>query len=93
MLYALICQDKPNSEALRKDTRSQHLAYISDFDVRLAGPMLAEDEATMIGSIIILEVADRAAAEAFADGDPYHLAGLFASVTIHPFRQAIPPPA
>ncbi|MEM9622803.1 MAG: YciI family protein [Pseudomonadota bacterium] len=90
MLYALICEDKPDSEPLRKQTRADHLAYIADYDVRLAGPMLADDESTMIGSIIILEVADRAAAEAFAASDPYQLAGLFANVTIRAFRQAIP---
>ena len=90
MLYALICEDKPDSEALRKSVRNDHPALIQNHDVRFAGPMLADDEATMIGSIIVLEVADRAAAEAFAAADPYQLAGLFANVTIRPFRQVIP---
>ncbi len=90
MLYVLICEDKDDSEELRKSVRADHLEYIKNFDVRFAGPMLADDEATMIGSIIVLEAADRAAAEMFADSDPYQLAGLFARVTIRPFRQVIP---
>jgi len=90
MLYVLICEDKPDSEALRKSVRNDHLAYLQDFDVRFAGPMLAADEATMIGSIIVIEAADLAAAETFAAGDPYGVAGLFASVRLHPFRQVIP---
>ena len=90
MLYALICEDKPDSEALRKSVRSAHLEYIGGFDVRFAGPMLADDETTMIGSIIVLAAADRQAAEQFAASDPYGLAGLFAQVTIRPFRQVIP---
>ena len=90
MLYVLICEDKPDSEALRKSVRSDHLDYIKDFDVRFAGPMLAEDEVTMIGSIICIEAADRAAAEAFAAADPYGVAGLFANVSIRAFRQVIP---
>ncbi len=89
MLYALICEDKPDSEELRKSVRADHLEYIQNFDVRFAGPMLADDETTMIGSIIVLDAADKQAAEAFAAADPYGLAGLFAQVTIRPFKQVI----
>ena len=90
MLYVLICEDKPDSEELRKSVRSDHLAFLKDYDVRFAGPMLGEDETTMIGSIIVIEAEDRAAADAFAAGDPYGASGLFANVTIRPFRQVIP---
>lgn len=90
MLYVLICEDKDNSEELRKATRADHLAYIGGFDVRLAGPMLSDDGERMIGSIIILDADSLDAAQAFAESDPYKLAGLFASVRIRPFRQAIP---
>ena len=89
MLYALICEDKPDSEALRKSVRGDHLDYIQSFDVRFAGPMLADDETTMIGSIIVLEAVDKQAAEKFADADPYGVAGLFERVTIRPFKQVI----
>lgn len=89
MLYALICEDKADSEALRKSVRAQHLEYIQDFDVRFAGPMLADDETTMIGSIIVLEAENKQAAEQFAASDPYGVAGLFAHVTIRPFKQVI----
>ena len=90
MLFAIICQDKPDHEDLRKETRADHLAYIGDFEVRLAGPMLTDDGEHMIGSIILLEAEDLAAAQDFAASDPYKLAGLFADVTIRPFRQVIP---
>lgn len=92
MLYAIICEDKADSEPLRKATRDNHLAYIGSFDVRLAGPMLSDDGETMIGSIIMLDAENLAAAQAFAASDPYKLAGLFDNVTIRPFRQAIPQP-
>jgi uncharacterized protein YciI len=92
MLYAIICEDKADSEDLRKATRGDHLAYIGSFDVRLAGPMLSDDGETMIGSIIMLETESLDAAQTFAASDPYKLAGLFANVTIRPFRQAIPQP-
>jgi uncharacterized protein YciI len=90
MLYVLICEDKPDSEELRKSVRPQHLDHIQNYDVRFAGPMLADNEETMIGSIIVLEADDRGAAETFAQNDPYNQAGLFANVTIRAFRQVVP---
>jgi uncharacterized protein YciI len=38
------------------------------------------------GSMLVVEAADRAEAEAFAAADPYAKAGLFESVVIRPFR-------
>ncbi|MGK0224824.1 MAG: hypothetical protein ACI9ON_004081 [Limisphaerales bacterium] len=90
MLFAIICEDQADSEDLRKATRDAHLGYIGSFDVRLAGPMLSDDGSTMIGSIILLEAADLSGAQDFAASDPYKLAGLFANVSIRPFRQVIP---
>ena len=69
MLFVLICEDKPNSEDLRKSVREDHLAYLKDFDVRFAGPMLSDDAETMVGSIIVIDVPDRAAANQFAAAD------------------------
>jgi len=90
MLFVLICQDKPDSEALRKSVRNDHLQYLDDYDVRFAGPMLSPDATTMIGSIVVIEALNLEAAEAFAAADPYGQAGLFAQVNIHPFRQVVP---
>ena len=90
MLYALICRDQDDHEDLRKATRDAHLAYIKNFDVRLAGPLLSEDGSTMVGSLILLEAGSLADAQQFAADDPYKLAGLFAKVTVQPFRQVIP---
>ena len=43
----------------------------------------------MAGSLLILEVADRAAAEAFNAAGPYTLAGLWGSVDIRAFKASI----
>ena len=90
MLYVLTCKDKIDSEELRKEVRPNHLHYLQDFDIKLAGPLLSDDLQMMIGSLILLECDDKEAAEAFASNDPYNTAGLFESVEISPFRQAIP---
>jgi len=89
MLYVLICNDKPNSEDLRKSVRADHLAHIEKYDVRIAGPMLAADETTMIGSIIVLEADSIDVAHQFAEQDPYAQANLFDNVTVRPFKQVV----
>jgi uncharacterized protein YciI len=91
MLYALICTDKPNSSALRADVRPKHLAYIdaNKATVKIAGPFTSEDGTAMLGSLIIIEAADMAAAQAFAANDPYALSGLFSNVEIKPWRWII----
>jgi uncharacterized protein YciI len=89
MTYLLICRDKPDHLAVRAANREAHLGYLKDSGVvTLAGPLLAEDGA-MVGSLLALDVPDRAAAEAFAAGDPYAKAGLFASVEIVGWRRVI----
>ena len=62
--FALMCFDKPNSLDLRMATREAHFAYgrATPGVVRLGGPFL-NDAGEMIGSLIILEVADLAAAD------------------------------
>jgi uncharacterized protein len=94
MLYALICTDKPNSSALRADVRPKHLAYIdaNKANVKIAGPFTSEDGAAMLGSLIIIEAPDMAAARAFAADDPYALAGLFSNVEIKPWRWIVGAP-
>lgn len=89
MRFALICHDKPGALHVRVDNRAAHLRHIADSGaVEMAGPFL-DDAGEMRGSLIILDVADRAAAEAWAAADPYAKAGLFASVTISAWKKVI----
>lgn len=88
MLFALICADRPDSLALRMATRPEHLAYLqSEAKKIVSGGALLDADGKPRGSLLILDVADRAEAEAFAAGDPYAKAGLFESAVIRPFRQ------
>lgn len=89
MLFALICDDRPDALDLRKATRDAHLAYIRETGVVVqAGPLLDADGG-MAGSLVIIEVPDRAAADAWAAADPYAKVGLFAQVTIRPWMKVI----
>ncbi len=73
------------------EIRPRHLAYIdaNRAAVKLAGPFLSDDGQAMTGSLIVLEVENLAAAQAFAAADPYALGGLFASVDIRTWRCTI----
>jgi len=93
MLYAIQCQDKPGAVDLRLETREAHLAYVAETGcVRLAGPILAEDESTMIGSLIVVEVASLSAAKDWAQSDPYAKAGLFQNVSVQPWKWVVGAP-
>ena len=43
----------------------------------------------MNGSLVVIEAADRAAAEAWAADDPYAKSGLFSNVEIRPWKRVI----
>ncbi|MAC80950.1 MAG: hypothetical protein CML66_23165 [Rhodobacteraceae bacterium] len=89
MLVALYAKDKPGALQVRKDNRDAHLAYIDSTGVvAMAGPLL-NDAGEMAGSLVVLDVADMAAAEAWAAGDPYAKAGLFSSVELTAWKKVI----
>ena len=87
MLFAISCTDKPGALELRLATRPAHIEHLKAEAGRilLGGPVL-DAAGNPCGSLLVVEAADRAAAEAFAAADPYAKAGLFESVAIRPYR-------
>ncbi|MEM7276306.1 MAG: YciI family protein [Actinomycetota bacterium] len=90
MIWCIYCEDRPDGQDLRAETRPAHLGYLSGFDIEAGGPLVGDDGA-MVGSCIFLEAPDRAAAEEFAANDPYAKAGLFERVTITGFKKVVWP--
>ena len=89
MLVALTARDKPGHLSVRKANRDAHLAYVEETGVvAQAGPLLDSD-GEMCGSLVILDVPDMAAAEAWAAGDPYARAGLFETVSLDTWKKVI----
>lgn len=88
MLYAILCTDKPNHLETRKANRDAHLAYLAETGAVLAGPFLDEDGA-MTGSMVVIEAETLAAAEAWAEADPFAKAGLFDRVDIKAWKRVI----
>jgi uncharacterized protein YciI len=91
-LFVITAVDKPGALPVRLEHRPAHLAYLADHGamVKLAGPFLtAAEGGDPSGSMLIVEAADLAAAEAFAAADPFAVAGLFASSKVEPWRITI----
>jgi len=99
MLYAIVGTDVPDSLARRATARPAHVARLEalrdEGRLVLAGPFPAIDAndpgpAGFSGSLIVAEFADLAAAQAWADADPYVEGGVYASVSVRPFRRTLP---
>jgi uncharacterized protein YciI len=89
MLIALIARDKAGALQTRLDNRPAHVDYLKETGVvSQAGPLL-NDDGDMMGSLVVLEVEDMAAAQAWADNDPYAKAGLFEKVELIPWKKVI----
>lgn len=91
MLFVIRTIDKKGHLSVRQENRPAHVEYLKSIGDQLfaAGPLL-DDSEQMCGSVIILDVPDRAAAERFAAGDPYAGAGLFDQVTIDRWNRVLP---
>lgn len=87
-LFAVICRDNPGHLQTRLDTRDAHLTFLkAQPALRMAGPLIEEGE--MRGSLLVVELDDLAAAQAWAAGDPYKAAGLFASAEVIEWKKVI----
>ena len=99
MWYAIIGQDVPNSLDKRITARPAHVARLHELQnqgrLLLAGPFPAVDAADpgaagYTGSLIVAEFDSLAAAQDWANADPYMKAGVYAGVRVQPFRKTFP---
>ena len=89
MLYIIYQEDRPDGAAVRAANREAHFAYLEKHRsiVIIGGALLAEDGTTRTGSVFLINVPDRAAAEAFSRDEPFRKAGLFSIVKISRMRR------
>jgi uncharacterized protein len=90
MRFVITALDRPGAWELRLQVRPAHLDYLNSqaAQITVGGPLLNETDQP-IGSLLIIEADDRAAAEAFAAGDPYRRQRVFERVEIRPWRAAL----
>jgi len=90
MLFVIHAKDKPGALPTRLANYDAHRAFLSDTSphgvrIVMSGPLVADDETTMIGSLFIVEASDRATVERFNQVDPFNLAGIWDNVAITGF--------
>ncbi|MBP6653588.1 MAG: YciI family protein [Propionivibrio sp.] len=99
MLYAIVGEDRADSLAARLAARPAHLERLKALQEEgrmiLAGPCPAIDSpdpgpAGFTGSLIVAEFASLEAAKVWADADPYVAAGVYAKVSVKPFKKVFP---
>ena len=99
MWYAVISEDHEGSLSKRMAARPEHVArlqaLLADGRLLVAGPHPAIDSldpgpAGFTGSLIIADFPTLAAAQIWANEDPYLRAGVYRSVTVKPFNRVLP---
>ncbi|MBL8486435.1 MAG: YciI family protein [Rhodocyclaceae bacterium] len=99
MIYAIVGEDVPGSLERRLAARPAHLerlhALRDQGRLLMAGPFPAVDSpdpgsAGFTGSLIVAEFPSLPEAEAWAGADPYVMAGVYARVTVRPFKRVLP---
>ncbi|MES1982800.1 MAG: YciI family protein [Pseudomonadota bacterium] len=99
MWYAIVAQDVPHSLEKRLAARPAHVARLNALQdagrLLLAGPFPAIDAtepgaAGFSGSLIVAEFGTLAEAQTWAQADPYLIAGVYAQVTVKPFKKTFP---
>jgi uncharacterized protein YciI len=99
MLYAVLSEDVADSLEKRNSVSHEHLARIQKLNdqgrLLVAGPHPAIDNeepgpAGFSGSLVIAEFESLEEAQAWADSDPFIIAGVYQNVKVKPFKQVLP---
>lgn len=99
MYYVIEGIDRPDSRTRREAARPAHLErarlLLEEGRLLLVGPLPAIDAADpgpagVTGSLMVAEFESLEEARTWIDADPYVTNGVFASVTVRPFRKVLP---
>lgn len=91
MPYLIETRHDPALAHIREKVRPDHLAYLDRSMTLLvaAGATLDDDGKTPTGSFYIVDVEDRAGADAFIAAEPYFRSGILTTVRITRWKKAI----
>lgn len=84
-IFACYCRDAEGSAGKREAHFASHLANIEAnmATLKVAGPLKVGDET--VGSLLVVEADDAAAARAIIEQDPYYAAGVWDSIVVDKF--------
>jgi uncharacterized protein YciI len=91
MHYVIHCLDHPGAVQKRLAHYEAHKAYLASVSIHtvISGPLLADDETTMIGSCFVVEAGSLAEVEAFNRNDPFAKVDVWQTVSIRPFSKRV----
>jgi uncharacterized protein YciI len=91
MNYVIHCLDHHGAVQKRLAHYQAHKAYLASASMKtvISGPLLADDEETMVGSCFVVEAGSLAEVEAFNRNDPFAKANLWQTVSIRPFNKRV----
>jgi hypothetical protein len=83
--WAIYCWDEPGKHEARRTLLSEQKDYVKSFGEHVIGygHFVSDDGYDPLGTSFFMQLADRAAANAFVAGDPMNKAGVYQSVDIH----------
>jgi len=87
LIFVFHLIDRADAGDLRQRVRPEHKSYLAAVADRIAfaGPLTQDDGQTMLGSLLVIDFDDRAAAERWMAEEPFTKAGLYQSVSVLPF--------
>ena len=90
MLFAWMCFLKPDADSVPQSVQWQTTDFLGQpyIDIRLVGP-LRDAKGERAGMMMIFDVADRAAAEAFVSGSPYLEGGLYEDHRLYEYHSEV----
>jgi uncharacterized protein YciI len=92
MLFVIHATDRAGAMPTRARFYRAHREHLDDaaayrVDVVTAGTLIDEDGETPVGSVFVIDAADRGTAQAFTRSDPYHVNGVWERVQIHGYSK------
>lgn len=90
MLFSVFTLDNPDATDKRKAVHGAHVAHLKNakafgVTITVGGPLVSDDGATSIGSLMVLETPDLVSAEKLNRADPFHQNGVWGKVEIRRF--------
>jgi uncharacterized protein YciI len=95
-LFCIIGFDEVNTFERREKYKDAHLKYLQSLNregrLLAAGPLIASQEpnATACGSMFIVDFENQSAAEEWFKNDAYYQAGIYQTLHIKPYIDAMP---
>lgn len=88
MIFTILLMDRPGTADLRVKIRPEHRAYLAKQADRMAfaGPLTSDDGKTTLGSLLVMDFANRGELENWLKEEPFTIAGVYEKPVIHVFN-------